>query len=210
MNIEEAKYKKGTYIFIMGDTPDYFYIVKKGQVKINFKSIPSIIYSEGEFFGEFSILTSSKRTGSALALTDVVLNKIDKRDFYDFLRMFPAVLFKVINRYCSYIESIDTYFGGSVLKTESEFYSNEVKRYSFKEALELFFDGKYEDAIDIMKKVIENNDEEKWQAKAYLALSYAKIGKDIKTCKKMLTDVIENAPTPAEKDLAMSIMDRLK
>ena len=212
MNIDRVSFKNGNYIFILGDEPDYFYIVKEGKVKMIFQTTPNIFYGEGEFFGEFSILTNSKRAGSALALTNVTLERIHKSDFYDFLKLFPNVLYKIINKYCSYIEAINTYFGGQVLNNSSNesVPLQDNSNHSFKEGLELFFDGKYEESIVIMERVIENNDEEKWQAKSYLALSYSKIGRDIKLCKSILEDVIRNAPTPAEKDLAQSIMNRIR
>ncbi len=209
MEIKESSYKKGSYIFIMGDKPDYFYIIKEGKVKITFKAIPDVVYKKGEFFGEFSILTGSKREGTAIALQDTVLKKIDKKYFYDFLRMFPEVLYKIIKKYAFYIEKIDIYFGGETIK-DSSILDLQPSDYSFKEGLEFFFDGKYEDAALIMEKVSNSNDDEKWQAKAYLALCYSRMGKDLGMCKNILNDVLLNAPTPAEKDLAQSIMDKLR
>jgi CRP-like cAMP-binding protein len=216
MEINEVFFKKGTYIFIVGDKPDYFYIIKKGSVKVIFKSIPDVVYREGEFFGEFSILTESARAGSAIALEDTLLKKIHKSYFYSFLNSVPEVLYKVINRYCSYIEKIDNYFGGETLKSTDSSLKEEMTeleaspQYSFKEALELFFDSKYEDAAFIMKQIADSDSDKKWQAKAYLALCYLKIGKDHDFCVDMLNEVINRAPTPSEKELAKSILDKLK
>ena len=212
MTIDEVSYKKGNYIFIKDNDPDYFYIVKEGSVKVVFGNIPDVIYNRGEFFGGFSILTNSKRQGTAIALNNVVLRKIDKKDFYDFLRIFPDILYKIILKYSSYIEKMDTFFGGETLKKVSddlEGESNETK-FSFQKGLESFFDGKYGDAVLTMKNIIESNSEEKWQAKCYLALSYAKLGKDKNMCKKILNEVISQAPTPAERELAKSIMAKIK
>jgi DNA gyrase/topoisomerase IV subunit B len=211
MTIGEASYKKGNYIFIKDNIPDYFYIVKEGSVKVVFDNMPDVIYNRGEFFGEFSILTNSKRRGTAIALNDVVLRRIDKKDFYDFLRIFPDILYKVILKYSSYIEKIDMFFGGETLKTSDELEGKDNKvKFSFQEGLESFFDGKYGDAVLIMKSIIESNSEEKWQAKCYLALSYAKLGKDANMCKDILNEVISQAPTPAERELAKSIMAKIK
>ncbi len=216
MEISEVFFKKGTYIFIVGDKPDYFYIIKNGKVKVVFESIPNVVYQKGEFFGEFSILTGSTRAGTAIAMEDTLLNKIHKTYFYDFLNSDPEILYKVINKYCYYIEKIDNYFGGETLKSGDSPLEEEVanlessSQYSFREALELFFDAKYKDAAFIMEKIADGDSDEKWQAKAYLALCYFKIGRNTNFCTDILNEVINKAPTPGEKELAKSILDKLK
>ncbi len=71
-------FKKGEVLFYKGDVGDALYIVHSGKIKM---SIPTeegeelivSIFSDGDFFGELSLLDGSPRSADAVALEDTIL-----------------------------------------------------------------------------------------------------------------------------------------
>src|ERR1051326_8415505 len=71
-------------IFSQGDTADAVFYVQTGKVKLtvvskNGKEATIGIFSEGEFFGEGVLAAQPLRMGSATAMTDCELMRIDKK-----------------------------------------------------------------------------------------------------------------------------------
>jgi CRP-like cAMP-binding protein len=83
-------YEKGEKIIKEGAAGGAFYILSHGRVGIIKESEGSLSLGEidgGNFFGEISLLTAAPRTTSVVALEDVKLFTIGKKDFADiFLR----------------------------------------------------------------------------------------------------------------------------
>jgi CRP/FNR family cyclic AMP-dependent transcriptional regulator len=71
-------------IFAQGDTADAVFYVQTGKVKLTVvsktgKEATVGIFGEGDFFGEGSLAGQSFRMGSATAMTDCALLRIDKK-----------------------------------------------------------------------------------------------------------------------------------
>lgn len=95
--------KKQT-IFTQGDAADAVFYIQKGKVRLTVvskigKEATLGILSEGEFFGEGSLAGQALRMGSATAMTDCELLRIDKKEMmlalhreHEFSDMFVAYL----------------------------------------------------------------------------------------------------------------------
>lgn len=75
---------KGHTIFAQGDPADAIFCIQKGEVRLSVvsksgKEATLGIMSEGQFFGEATLAGQRLRLGSAIALTDCELLRIDKK-----------------------------------------------------------------------------------------------------------------------------------
>jgi len=96
--------KKKDAAFSQGDPADAVFYIKKGKVQLTVvskagKEATLGILSEGEFFGEGSLARQSLRMGSATAMTDCELLRIDNKEMmlalhreHEFSDLFVAYL----------------------------------------------------------------------------------------------------------------------
>ena len=73
-----------------GSSGDRMYIIRSGKAEV-FKRIENedvslTILSQGDFFGEISLLLGIPRTASIRALEDVQIESLDKKEFFDKMR----------------------------------------------------------------------------------------------------------------------------
>ncbi|MES1904987.1 MAG: cAMP-dependent protein kinase type II-beta regulatory subunit [Paramarteilia canceri] len=79
--------KKNEVIIREGDLGDYFYVIKKGNFKIeryneNKSEIEELCQlSDSGFFGELALLYNERRQATVTALTDGILWQIDRKNF---------------------------------------------------------------------------------------------------------------------------------
>jgi CRP-like cAMP-binding protein len=78
-------------IFAQGDTADAVFYIQKGKVRLTIvsgtgKEAGIGIWSEGQFFGEGALAEQRLRIGSAIAMTDCELLRIDKKTMIEALR----------------------------------------------------------------------------------------------------------------------------
>ena len=79
---EEIKVAKGEIIFKHGEKGDYFYIVARGKVKMGAKGVMVGTATEGNGFGELSLLYTCPRAASAVAVSDPTkLFRVDQQTF---------------------------------------------------------------------------------------------------------------------------------
>jgi CRP-like cAMP-binding protein len=83
--------KKKQVLFRKGDEGTALYIIHKGKVKIVLSSkvgeevIPAI-FSQGDFFGEMSLLDQKPRSADAVALEESEVLVLNRTDFFSFLK----------------------------------------------------------------------------------------------------------------------------
>jgi CRP-like cAMP-binding protein len=82
---------KGGTVYSQGDPCDAVFYVQGGRIKITVvsktgKEATIAILSEGDFFGEDSLVVQYLRMGTATALTDCALMRIEKRAMLKVLR----------------------------------------------------------------------------------------------------------------------------
>jgi len=83
--------KKGEVLFRKGSEGNALYIIKKGSIKIVVSSklgdeVILVVFFEGDFFGEMSLLDGMPRSADAVALESAELLVLDGRDFLTFLK----------------------------------------------------------------------------------------------------------------------------
>ncbi|MFC1905497.1 Crp/Fnr family transcriptional regulator [Chloroflexota bacterium] len=98
----ERSYNTGKYIFWEGDTPEWFYIIAFGRIKV-IKHISSgkefivAFFEDGEMFGEVAVFENKPYPASAQAVTELKVLGIKKADFVIFLSDRPQVALRIIN-----------------------------------------------------------------------------------------------------------------
>jgi CRP/FNR family transcriptional regulator, cyclic AMP receptor protein len=114
---------KKQIIFAQGDAADAVFYIQAGKVRLTVvskvgKEATLAILSEGEFFGEGSLARQALRMGSATAMTDCELLRIDKKEMmlalhreHEFSDMFVAYLLARNVRYEE--DLVDQFFDSS-------------------------------------------------------------------------------------------------
>lgn len=81
-NAQDAtKYPAGSTIFKKGDAGDTMFVVASGEVDIMADGKVVDTLSEGDLFGEMSLIDKQKRSADAVAKTDCALICIDENRF---------------------------------------------------------------------------------------------------------------------------------
>lgn len=99
------QYKKKSEVFSEGDSPNYMYFIKSGNIK-TFKSHPdgkeliTNLYKENDFFGFEPLLENSPYKESAIAMEDSELIAIPAHDFITLLHGHPDVSASFISLLC--------------------------------------------------------------------------------------------------------------
>jgi len=96
-NTHEVSVKIGTTIFSEGDVGDVVYLVVSGTVGIESDGIKLVTRSSGECFGEFALLDDEPRSASAIAETDVLLLKLERKDFQQAVLQNPEMAFGIFS-----------------------------------------------------------------------------------------------------------------
>src|SRR5438874_11386940 len=100
--MHKETFSLGDYVFKQDDTGDRLYVVEKGAVSL-IKSIGTdldktvLIAPEGSIFGEFSFIDGRTRSASALITADATLRSLDRKNFDDLNKEFPAIGTKLYN-----------------------------------------------------------------------------------------------------------------
>ena len=73
--------KRGTTVFKPGSIGNFFYIIKKGEIKLLINNISVKLFSERGSFGELALLHESPRSGTVIALSDCLFYVLERKDF---------------------------------------------------------------------------------------------------------------------------------
>ena len=106
--------KKDETLFFKGDIGDALYIIKKGKIKI---SIPTeegeeliiSIFSDGDFFGELSLLDKAPRSADAVAITDTELLVLRRDVFYTYLFERKQAIEAIMSTLCKRLRKTDDF-----------------------------------------------------------------------------------------------------
>ncbi len=96
-----AYYRKGEFIFQIGDPAEYFYVIQEGSVKLNSmaasgRALTFDIKASGETLNGSALSTGSHFV-SAQALTNVTVLRIAKEDFFGFVSKYPNLAMEIIH-----------------------------------------------------------------------------------------------------------------
>ena len=78
-------------IFNEGDTGDYMYIIKRGQVQIIRNNTILATLSDNQFFGEMALVSDEPRNATAKTVTDVEVLMLNKNDFKNLIQTNPSI-----------------------------------------------------------------------------------------------------------------------
>ncbi len=107
----KASYKLGDTVFKEGEDGQSIYIIKKGEVKAC-KTAPDgelftlTIMREGEIFGEMSFLDGRHHTSTIVAITDLDVYVINRKDFETIIEGHPWIVYKLMKNIVFTIHAI--------------------------------------------------------------------------------------------------------
>src|SRR5215213_1459635 len=95
------KYRRGEWVFVLGDPADSIYLVHEGRMKITALSedgqeVLHEIIGPGEIFGDTSTILGIPRTTSAQALETSLLCEIRGKDFEALLTAYPEMSLQLL------------------------------------------------------------------------------------------------------------------
>jgi len=99
--VRTTKWRRGEWIFLLGDAADSIYLLREGRIKITALSedgheVLREIIGPGEIFGETSLILGIPRTTSAQALEALLLCEIRRTDFEALLSMYPELSLQLL------------------------------------------------------------------------------------------------------------------
>lgn len=90
--MRRVEYKKGDIVYRIGEKPDAFYIILLGRFRVVGARGETIsILSQGEYFGESSILLGRDHSATIETKNDGLVFRIDKKDFQNLLSEIPSL-----------------------------------------------------------------------------------------------------------------------
>jgi CRP-like cAMP-binding protein len=98
----ERSYKPSEFVFWDGDSPQWFYIVTQGRIKVfkhssSGKEFVIAFFGPGEMFGEVAVFEGKPYPASAQAVAETRVVGIRRGDFLNFLANRPQVALSIIN-----------------------------------------------------------------------------------------------------------------
>jgi len=95
-------FEPGEFVFWEGDTPEWFYLVAEGRVKVvkhssSGKEFIIAFFGPGEMFGEVAVFEDKPYPASAQAIAETKVLGIKRGDFLSFLADRPQVALRIIN-----------------------------------------------------------------------------------------------------------------
>src|SRR5215813_8672548 len=99
--VRTTKRRRGEWIFVLGDSADSIYFLKRGRMKITALSedgheVLHEIVGPGEIFGDTSTILGIPRTTSAQALEASLVCEIRRKDFETLLSTYPELSFQLL------------------------------------------------------------------------------------------------------------------
>jgi CRP/FNR family transcriptional regulator len=98
----ERRFQAGEFVFWDGDSPDWFYMVAEGRVKVSKhsslgKEFVIAFFAPGEMFGEVAAFGNRPYPASAQAAAETRVLRIRREDLSSFIARQPEVALKIIN-----------------------------------------------------------------------------------------------------------------
>jgi len=98
--VRECRFVTGDYIFWEGDSPEWFYLVAEGKIKISKlastgKETIIAFFGPGEMFGEAAVFENKPYPASAQAVSPSRLLGIKRASLLEFLRKYPEIVLKI-------------------------------------------------------------------------------------------------------------------
>jgi CRP/FNR family transcriptional regulator len=101
----EKKFPKNKIIFMEEDTQNYMYVITSGKVKVVHQEFDGkehivAVHKTGDFFGEMALLDGKTAPATVIAMEDVDMLIMSKRDFEEYLLNNNKALKEIISILC--------------------------------------------------------------------------------------------------------------
>jgi putative oxidoreductase len=109
---QEVSVPAGTRIVSQGETPEFFYVIQSGRVRV-FRETSEGIRTEltelqaGKYFGEVALVTGQRRSASVEAAEDSVLIKVSKEEFDRLMDQNPHLARHIIQQLADWLVAGD-------------------------------------------------------------------------------------------------------
>lgn len=118
--VREREYPKNSVILFEDDPGDALFIVSGGQVKVvligeDGREVILSVLSEGDFFGEMSLIDDEPRSAHVIAMKDSRLLVLRRDDFQQQIQLLPSIALKVLKVLVGRLRRADAKIGGLVL-----------------------------------------------------------------------------------------------
>ena len=116
----ERSYPKNSMILFASDPGDALYVILSGQVKVvlgaaDGREVILSIRSQGEFFGEMSLIDDEPRSAHVISMEDSRLLVLRRSDFSRCLREIPDIATGLLRAMCKRLRQADSMIGSLVL-----------------------------------------------------------------------------------------------
>ena len=115
------KLTKDSFIFIEGkQNADKFYIIKEGKVRIirENEDLVGSVLGHGDIFGTISVMAGHGYIMSAVAVTDVVLLVIERKQYGDLVRKTNSIAMKNIKTFSVRLRELNEHLSKRLLKSD--------------------------------------------------------------------------------------------
>lgn len=118
--VREREYPKNSVILFEDDPGDALFVVSGGQVKVvligeDGREVILSVLSEGDFFGEMSLIDDEPRSAHVIAMKDSRLLVLRRDDFQQQIQLLPSIALKVLKVLVGRLRRADAKIGGLVL-----------------------------------------------------------------------------------------------
>lgn len=97
-SLQKVECPSDTYLFTEDCTEATLFFVQEGTLISEIQSENETIYHAGDYFGEISFLNNAFRCGKIKAVTDSVLFKLYRKDFFNSAILAPELALSILNR----------------------------------------------------------------------------------------------------------------
>jgi len=104
---DQLKVDAGRVLAQRGKTGLDFVFIVEGEARVEKDGELIRQLSEGDFFGEISLIDGEPRTATVIADTDMTLLVVDKRSFDHLLDTVPGLQRKILIALCQYLRSAE-------------------------------------------------------------------------------------------------------
>jgi CRP/FNR family cyclic AMP-dependent transcriptional regulator len=116
----EREYPRNSVILFEDDPGDSLYIVSSGQVKVvligeDGREVILSVLSDGDFFGEMSLIDDEPRSAHVIAMKDSLLLVLRRDDFQQQINQHPSIAVKLLKVLVQRLRRADAKIGGLVL-----------------------------------------------------------------------------------------------
>lgn len=116
----EREYPRNSVILFEDDPGDSLYIVSSGQVKVvligeDGREVILSVLSDGDFFGEMSLIDDEPRSAHVIAMKDSLLLVLRRDDFQQQINQHPSIAVKLLKVLVQRLRRADDKIGGLVL-----------------------------------------------------------------------------------------------